>query len=170
MEHDRENEYANDGSGTVEVPDSIFREVYESPASLPGEFRWVTSDADVREIEKLLSMPDGSIGAPLWVSADRQDCPKCERRVSWLDIVSSAVGSIHSARLVAEVMLGERKFVNVEAPNAIGRVSCVRCGATIEGIRSFKCHNWAYAVGEMRQVLDRVQLPVASTTGQEERR
>lgn len=147
---------------TVEVPDSIFRQVYESPSSLPGEHRWVTPDEDVREIEELLGMEPRTIGAPLWVSADSKECPNCQRTVSWLDIVSSAVGSIHSARLIAEVMLGERKFVNVEAPNAIGHVRCARCNTAIDGIRSFKCHNWAYAVGDLQDVVARVRLPAQS--------
>jgi len=145
--------------GTVEVPDSVFRQVYESPTSLPGDHRWVTPDEDVREIEKLLGMEPRTIGAPLWVSADRKECPKCDRTVSWLDIVSSAVGSLHSARLIATVMLGERKYVNVDAPNAIGNVRCVACGTAIEGIRSFKCHNWAYAVGDLEKVVARVRGP-----------
>ena len=157
MEHNDKCEQGSDAS-TVEVPEAVFREVYESPASLPGEHRWVTPDEDVREIERLLSMAPGTIGAPLWVSADSPECPKCDRRVSWLDIVSSAVGSIHSARLIAEVMLGERKFVNVEAPNAIGNVRCVRCDTSIDGIRSFKCHNWAYAVGDLQEVVSRVDV------------
>lgn len=145
-------------SSTVEVTEEVFREVYDSPSSLPGEYRWVTPDHDVREIERLLSMPEGSIRAPLWVSADDSACPTCGRTISWLDIVSSAVGSIHSARLVAQVMLGERKFVNVEAPRAIAKVRCVQCGADIVGLRSFKCHNWAYAVGAMRRIVERVAL------------
>ena len=148
-----------EGAGTVEVPDPVFRQVYESPSSLPGAHRWVTPDEDVRAIEKLLGMSPETIGAPLWVSGDAKECPTCQRAISWLDIVSSAVGSIHSARLIAEVMLGERKFVNVEAPNAIGNVRCARCATAIEGIRSFKCHNWAYAVGDLQKVVARVRAP-----------
>jgi hypothetical protein len=52
-------------AGTVEVPDPIFRQVYDSPSPLPGERRWVTPDEDVREIEKLLGMDPRTIGAPL---------------------------------------------------------------------------------------------------------
>jgi hypothetical protein len=37
------------------VEPDVFRQVYDSPASLPGKQRWVTSDADVRAIEDLLS-------------------------------------------------------------------------------------------------------------------
>ena len=64
---------------THPVSDAVFRRVYDSPASLPGKQRWLTGDADVRQIEKLLGMPARTIGAPLWVSGDRKTCPKCRR-------------------------------------------------------------------------------------------
>ena len=65
------------GRETVEVEPAVFRAVYDSPASLPGRHRWTTPEADVRRLEKLLNMPARSIGAPLWVSGDEPDCPKC---------------------------------------------------------------------------------------------
>lgn len=64
---------------THPVSDKVFRAVYDSPAALPGRYRWVTRDEDVRQIEKLLGMPQHTIGAPLWVSGDRKRCPKCRR-------------------------------------------------------------------------------------------
>jgi hypothetical protein len=98
-------------------------------------------------------MEEGTIGAPLWVSGDERQCPGSGREVNWLDIVNSAVRGVHGPRLLAAVILGERKFVNVETPRAIRRVSCFSCGAAIEGLRSFKCHNWAYAFSDMQRVL-----------------
>jgi hypothetical protein len=59
------------GSTTRAVGPEIFKQVYDSPFSLPGKHRWVTKDEDVRAIEKLLGIPDKSIGAPLWVSGGR---------------------------------------------------------------------------------------------------
>ena len=47
---------------THPVSDAVFRRVYDSPASLPGKQRWLTGDADVRQIEKLLGMPARTIG------------------------------------------------------------------------------------------------------------
>jgi len=138
---------------TVPVSNQVFREVYDSPASLPGRYRWVTPDSDVRELEGLLGMPPGTIGAPLWVSGDRKHCEKCGREVNWLDIVSSALGKIHDRTTIARVILGEQKFVNTEAPNAIRGVRCVRCQTPFDDIRSFKCHNWAYAKGAMLRVI-----------------
>jgi hypothetical protein len=131
----------------------VFREVYDSPASLPGIHQWVTPDADVRRLEELLGIPDRSIGAPLWVSGDRRDCPRCGREMSWLDIVSSALEGIHGPAMIAQIILGARKFVNIEAPKAIAGVRCFECKAEIRGLRSFKCHNWAYAMPALRQVL-----------------
>ena len=139
---------------TKSVKPDLFREVYNSPRSLPGKHKWVTSDEDVREIERLLGLPARSIGAPLWVSGDTRTCGKCGRETSWLDIVSSALGGIHHRQMIAKVILGDKQFVNTEAPRAIAGLVCVRCGAPIADLRSFKCHNWAYAVGDLAKVVE----------------
>jgi hypothetical protein len=141
----------------VEVDASVFREVYDSPASLPGKERWVTPDEDVRAIEKLLGMTPNTIGAPLWVSGDSRNCRQCGRQTSWLDIVSSALRQVHAKELVAEVILGDRKFVNVEAPHAIADLHCHQCGKAIPDLRSFKCHGWAYARGDLLKVIQQVR-------------
>ncbi|MGH9970921.1 MAG: hypothetical protein ACREBG_24445 [Pyrinomonadaceae bacterium] len=138
------------------VSAEIFKQVYDSPHSLPGKDRWVTSDADVRAIEKLLGMEPKTIGAPLWVSGDTRNCPKCGRETNWLDIVSSALSQTHQKELLTKVILGERKYVNVEAPRAIADLECFKCKTAILDLRSFKCHNWAYARPEMLKVLERV--------------
>jgi hypothetical protein len=142
---------------TQRVSETVFRQVYDSPASLPGRHRWVTADGDVRQLEKLLGMPAETIGAPLWVSGDRKDCPECGRVVNWLDIVSSAVERVHDREMIARVILGEEKFVNTEAPHAIEGVRCFQCHAAIEELRSFKCHNWAYAKEAMVRVLQEIE-------------
>src|SRR5829696_1884975 len=138
---------------TIEVDDAVFREVYESPASLPGRHRWTTPEADVRRIEDVLGIPSGSIGAPLWLSGDTRDCPGCGRQISWLDIVTSALDGVHGPKRIAEVILGDRKFVNTEAPHAIEGLRCSNCGTAIADLRSFKCHNWAYAIGHLQAVV-----------------
>ncbi|MGA2452160.1 MAG: hypothetical protein ABSG93_01465 [Solirubrobacteraceae bacterium] len=149
---------------TREVSEEVFRAVYDSPASLPGEHRWLTPDEDVRKLESLLGMPSRTIGAPLWLSGESPDCANCGRRISWLDIVSSALQRIHDRAMIASVILGERKFVNTEAPAAIPGVMCFECGATIEDLRSFKCHNWAYAREAMLEVLELVSAREAGTS------
>jgi len=63
---------------THPVSDEVFRQVYDSPASLPDEYKWLTSNEDVRTIKQLLDMPPKTIGAPLWVSGDRKRCPNCD--------------------------------------------------------------------------------------------
>jgi len=142
---------------TVPVTDAVFRQVYDSPAALPGRHRWLTPDEDVRRIEDLLGMEKHTIGAPLWVSGDRKTCPGCRRQISWLDIVSSALRSVHSPAMVAEVILGDQKYVNTEAPRAIAGLSCFRCGTGIDFLRSFKCHNWAYAKPAILRVIARME-------------
>jgi len=133
------------GKNTFAVSNEIFQQVYDSPQSLPGAYKWLTSDADVRKIEELLGMPEKTIGAPLWVSGDEKHCPKCKREINWLDIISSALGGIHGKEMIAHVILGDKKFVNTENPRAIENVLCINCKTKIRNIRSFKCHNWAYA-------------------------
>jgi hypothetical protein len=39
------------------VSREVFKQVYDSPFSLPGKYRWVTTDEDVRAIEKILEIP-----------------------------------------------------------------------------------------------------------------
>lgn len=143
------------------VPDQVFRAVYDSPASLPGRHKWVTPEADVRAIEELLGMPDATIGAPLWVSGDRSDCPTCGRTITWLDIVASALDRVHGRQVVARVILGKERFVNAEVPRMIAGIRCSNCQTEIRGIRSFKCHNWAYAKPALLEVLEQIQTAEA---------
>lgn len=138
---------------TRRVDEGIFRAVYDSPRSLPGRHQWVTSDDDVREIERVLGLPAKAIGAPLWVSGDSRNCKACGRETNWLDIVTSGLARAHSRQMIASVILGNQRFVNVEVPRAIAGLVCVRCQAPITDLRSFKCHNWAYAVGELAKVV-----------------
>ena len=144
------------GRKTIEVSPEVFREVYDSPKSLPGQDQWVTPERDVRRLEELLGMNPGTIGAPLWVSADSRRCEKCDRIVSWLDIVASALSDVHSATQIAKVILGDRKWVNIEAPAAIEGVRCIECGTPKLDIRAFKCHNWEYAFGDLEEVVRQV--------------
>ncbi len=150
---------------TMPVNDSIFRAVYDAPASLPGRHKWLTGDDDVRTLEKLLGMPPKTIGAPLWVSGDRKTCTKCSRETSWLDIVASGLEHVHSKEMIARVILGDQKFVNVEAPRAIADLKCFACKAFIKNIRSFKCHNWAYAKPALLDVLRRMEKAVSRNKG-----
>lgn len=144
-------------AATRNVEPDLFRTVYDSPRSLPGKHKWVTSDKDVREIEKVLGLPANSIGAPLWVSGDSRVCRKCGRETNWLDIVTSALAGVHGKQMIAKVILGDKKFVNTEAPRAIKGLVCVRCNAPISDLRSFKCHNWAYAIGDLARVVDGIR-------------
>lgn len=138
------------------VSEEIFRQVYDSPQSLPGKERWVTSHEDVRSIEHILGMAAKTIGAPLWVSGDTRFCPTCGRETNWLDIVASAMSHVHKKDLLIKVILGDKKYVNVEAPNAIADLFCYQCKSPIIDLRSFKCHNWAYARQALLDVLESV--------------
>ena len=141
---------------TFPVSNEIFQAVYDSPASLPGKHKWITSEKDVRQMEEILGMPPNTIGAPLWLSGDRKRCAKCKRETSWLDIVSSALSQTHGKEMIARVILGETKFVNTEVPDHIKGLRCFQCQSPISDIRSFKCHNWAYAKGALLKVLEQM--------------
>jgi hypothetical protein len=147
----------NTAKATHPVSKEVFKAVYDSPTSLPGRYKWVTPDGDVRRIEKLLGMEPNTIGAPLWVSGNTKTCPKCERETNWLDIVSSALDQVHPREMIARVILGEQKFVNTEAPRAIAGLRCFKCKSVVDNIRSFKCHNWAYAKPALLEVLRRLE-------------
>lgn len=140
---------------THAVSESLFQEVYDAPAALPGKERWVTAEKDVRTIEKRLGLEPGAIGAPLWVSGDTRNCPNCGRETSWLDIIESGLAKAHDPTLLIKVILGDRKFVNTEAPRAIADLVCSKCKSPILDLRSFKCHNWAYARGVLADVVER---------------
>jgi hypothetical protein len=104
----------NSKASTRAVSAEIFKQVYDSPHSLPGRQKWITSDQDVRTIERLLDVPVKTI--PLWISGDTRHCPNCGRETNWLDIISSAVVQVHAKELLIRVILGDKKFVNTEAP------------------------------------------------------
>ena len=97
---------------TTPVIDRAFKQVYDSPASLPERYKWLTTDEYIRAIEKPLSMPSKIIGVPQWVSGDRKTCNKCRRQFNWLDIIPSALNGTHDPKMVAQVILGEQKYVN----------------------------------------------------------
>jgi hypothetical protein len=151
------NKPQSQGRTTHVVSPEIFKQVYDSPLSLPGHHRWTTKDEDVRTIEKLLGIPERSIGAPLWVSGDTRHCSKCGRETNWLDIVSSALTKTHQKALLVEVILGDRKYVNVEVPHAIADLFCYSCKNPIVDLRSFKFHNWAYAREAILEIIEEAQ-------------
>jgi hypothetical protein len=149
----------SEGTGarkTFPVSAELFRQVYDSPGSLPGQHAWVTPDDEVREIERLLDIDQQAIGAPLWLSGEHETCGTCGRLTTWLDIVSSALGEVHRKQLIVQVILGHQKFVNVEAPAEIAGLACHQCGTPITDIRSFKCHNWAYAIDDLARIVEEV--------------
>jgi hypothetical protein len=140
------------------VDEDVFKQVYDSPLSLPGKEKWLTTDEDVRAIERLLGMPPKTIGAPLWVSGDTRHCRKCARETNWLDIIASGLAQVHRKEMLAQVILGNRKYVNTEAPRAIADLVCFKCKTPIRDLRSFKCHNWAYAKPALLEVLEKMKV------------
>jgi hypothetical protein len=79
------------GKITEPVSDSVFKAIYDSPASVPGRHKWLTRDQDVRQIEKLLGMPQNTIGAPLWASGVSSSRWRNANNQSWQIRISSNV-------------------------------------------------------------------------------
>jgi len=152
----KKNQRRAEPKATRLVSEAVFRQVYDSPQSLPGKHCWLTADADVRAIERLLGMKPKTIGAPLWVSGDTRNCPKCSRETNWLDIIGSGLQRHHNKEMIAKVILGSQKFVNTEAPRAIADLVCYKCKTPILDLRSFKCHNWAYAEPALLAVIEQM--------------
>ncbi|MEO8407835.1 MAG: hypothetical protein ABI476_05340, partial [Oxalobacteraceae bacterium] len=69
-----------------------------------------------------------------------------------------ALGEVHKAEMTMQVILGEQKFVNTEAPRAIAGLKCFHCKAPIDNLRSCKCHNWAYAKAKLLKVLEQMNV------------
>jgi hypothetical protein len=59
--------------------------------------------------------------------------------------------------MIARVILGEQKFINTEAPRAIAGLHCFNCKTPFAELRSFKCHNWAYAKEGLLKVLQAIK-------------
>ena len=76
--------------------------------------------------------------------------------------MSSGVAGVHSPEMIANVILGDRKYINIEAPRAISGVRCTDCNTAFAGLRSFKCHNWAYAVGDLLDVAASMKQAIES--------
>jgi hypothetical protein len=91
------------------------------------------------------------------VSGDTSHCPNCERETKWLDIVATGLARVHNKEMLVKVILGEKKYVNVEAPRTVADLVCYRCEAPIHDLRSFKCHNWAYAREALVKVVEQAR-------------
>lgn len=60
--------------------------------------------------------------------------------------------------MIASVILGDQKYVNVEAPDAIQGLRSFKCKSPFERLRSFKWHNWAYARPALLEVLAAIEV------------
>jgi hypothetical protein len=43
-------------------------------------------------------------------------------------------------------------------PRAIADLQCFKCKTPILDLRSFKCHNWAYARGDILRVIEKAGI------------
>lgn len=66
---------------------------------------YTTPDTDMRNIERLLNLPTQSMAAQRMAS-ERPDCSVCGRRLTMLDVVTTAL-AVHSADFLAKAMTGK---------------------------------------------------------------
>jgi hypothetical protein len=62
----------NATKSTHPVSKEVFRAVYDSPTSLPGRYKWVMPEGDVRWIAKPLGMEPNTTAAALWVRSNKK--------------------------------------------------------------------------------------------------
>ena len=48
-------------------------------------------------------------------------------------------------------------FNDLVGNGAIADLKCFKCGTAIDNLRSFKCHNWAYAMPQLLEVLQAIK-------------
>lgn len=78
-------------------------------------------------------------------------------RLSWATS-PEGLDQVRSREMLASVILGEQKFVNTEAPRAIVGLQCFHCKTPFAELRSFKCHNWDYAMPALLKVLEQMEV------------
>jgi len=54
-------------------------------------------------------------------------------------------------------MLDTTTMNTVRAASAVADVKCFKCKTPIKYLRSFKCHNWAYAVPALLEMLQEME-------------
>jgi hypothetical protein len=94
---------------------------------------------------------------------DMHLCRQCPAEGSWERGLTGVGRTIqgddegrdaHRKELLVRVILGDQKYVNVETPRAIAGLRCMGCGAEMKTLRSFKCHNWAYAINDLARLVE----------------
>ena len=68
--------HQSEGRTTRVVSPEIFRQVYDSPLSLPGKHRWVTKDDDAGQWRTPRHSSEEHWRSA-WVSGNTRHCPKC---------------------------------------------------------------------------------------------
>ena len=94
---------------------------------LPGYIIFATPDNDMEKAEKLLDLPDGTLGT-YYVKTMKihEHCNKCNRINNFLDVVVTGTESVHSREFLKDVFTGKHgQIVNT---NKHQRCKCAECG------------------------------------------
>ena len=86
----------------------------------------VTPAEDMAKVAELL---ETDFNTPFVVKSIKAECPSCERRINFLDIVLTALESVHTPAFLRDVFAGKHgSHVMSDAPHQ--RVVCSECGTT----------------------------------------
>ncbi len=103
--------------------ESLTQEEFKKMCSAkPAKQTTLSDDADIKKIERLLDLQDGSL-AKQKLSLEKTTC-KCGRTLTFYDFVfSSLVDAGHTKSFVTHTLLGSKFFVNKPR-----RIRCSSCG------------------------------------------
>jgi hypothetical protein len=87
---------------------------------------FLTPQEDMEEARKLLDLP---ALAPYWVKTRQLNCPDCGRVNNFLDVVSTATRSVHSADFLKKVFSNEFGCIVNSSPYQ--RCCCYECGVEL---------------------------------------
>jgi hypothetical protein len=118
----------------------------EVPFDKPARLRSMTPD-EVGELATYLDVRAEELDGPL--SVVDATCPNCDRRITFLDFVQTAVGSgAHEHDLVRDVLTGRGGgWTTIRGRNGGRPVTCARCGqlARTSEYSEYSSSSYAYA-------------------------
>eukprot|EP00050_Salpingoeca_kvevrii_P008185 m.301328 g.301328 ORF g.301328 m.301328 type:complete len:187 (+) comp14718_c0_seq1:699-1259(+) len=80
---------------------------------------------EMAQIEQLLKVAPGFFSTPYLVATSIPNCPNCNRRNSFLDVVATGL-KVHDASFLLKVFTGEFGYIMNSAPHQ--HCSCFQCG------------------------------------------
>lgn len=111
--------------------DALYKRNWDN---IKANFVWTTPAADVKQVEDLLQLPNGSLAKHEMSSkCDIEQC-ECGRKFSWLDIIASGL-KVHDKAFIASVLMGNDNYITEgHIP-----ISCFSCGRQCAASEWYSC-------------------------------